>query len=120
MVKGSGCAYKHIQPNCPYTYFNSTFFVPLRSLFTSQHDITNDYGITLIAHKQLSPLSNLTTTIQVETDSNNYDDTQSVATPINHNHSTPEKLKQQLQLLRFRLMLIHVYRKLVIQQQPHR
>ena len=42
-----------------------------------------------MTYKKNSPVSNLTTTTQVDTDSNNYDDTQSVATPIKHNPSTP-------------------------------
>ena len=59
-------------------------------LFTSQHDSTNDYGVTLTFHKQPSHVSNLTTATQVDTESKNDDDTQSVETTIKHYHSTPE------------------------------
>ena len=48
-------------------------------------------GVTIIAHKQTLPISNLTTTTQVDTDSNNYYITQYFTTPRKHNHSTPEK-----------------------------
>ena len=90
MVKCFGRVYRNIQQKCPYPSPNTTSSVPPRLLFTSQHDSTNDCGVTENSHKQPSPVPNLTTTNQVDTDNNNDDDTNYVATPIKHNHSTPE------------------------------
>ena len=60
-------------------------------MLSSQHDSTNYCGVTVIDHKQPSPVSNLSTTKQFDTDSKNYDITHSFATPIEHNHVTLEK-----------------------------
>ena len=60
------------------------------TLTTSQHDSTNDCGATVIAHKKTFHVSNLTTTTQVDTDSNNNDDTQFVENTIKHNHIIPD------------------------------
>ena len=65
-----------------YPYSNHTFVVPPLSLFTSKHDSTNDYGVPVISHKQPSPVSNLTTTTHVDTDSINDEDTRYIETPI--------------------------------------
>ena len=89
MGKGFNHVYKPIKLNCPYPSHNITFIVPSRSFSRSQHDITNDYGVIVISLKQLSPISNLTTTTQVDTDSNNDDDTQYFITPRKHNKITP-------------------------------
>ena len=59
-----------------------------RSLFKSQHDSTNDCEVTVIAQKQPLPVSKLTTTTQVDTDINNYDNINSMATPKNQHHRT--------------------------------
>ena len=90
MGKGIGHVYKHIQQNCPCPYTKHTFVVPPHVLFTSQHDSTNDYGVTVIYHKQPSPMSKLTTTMKVDTDRNNDDDIMSSETPRKHNNNTPE------------------------------
>ena len=82
MGKGYCRVYKYIQPNSLYKYHNSTFVVPLRLFFTSQHDSTNDCGVTVIVYNKSSFVSNITTTTHVDTDSNNDDDTHSVATLI--------------------------------------
>ena len=79
--KGFSRVYKHNQPNCTYPYPNTTVVVPPRSLLSSQRDSTNDCGVTVIAHTQPSPVSNLTKTNQVDTDINNYDNKQSFETP---------------------------------------
>ena len=50
-------------------------FVPPYLLLSLQHDIINDCGVTVIIHKKPSPVSNLTITMQVDTDRNNDDDT---------------------------------------------
>ena len=86
MGKGLGCVYKHIQPKTSYLPPNLKFVMPPCLFFTSQHDITNDCGITVISHKQNLPVTNLTTTTQVDTDSNNYDAKKSVSTPRNKSH----------------------------------
>ena len=75
MGKGFVCVYKHTQPNHPYPYTNRTFFVQPQFLFSPQHDITTTYGVTIISHNQPSPVSNLTTTTEFETDRSNDDDT---------------------------------------------
>ena len=82
MGKGFGYVKKYMQKKSPYPSPNRKFVVPPRSLFTSQHDSNNDYSVTVISHKQPSSVSNLTTTTQIDTDSNNYGDTQYIATPI--------------------------------------
>ena len=64
--------------------------MPTHYLLLTQHDITNDCCITVIYHKQHLPVSKLITTNQVDTERNNYYDTQSFATPREHNHRTPE------------------------------
>ena len=90
MGKGFDRVYKHIQIKRPYPYPKSTFIVPSRSVFTSQHDSTNGCGVTLIFHKKTFLVSHLTTTTQVDTGSNNDDDTQSFSTPRKHNNKNPE------------------------------
>ena len=90
MGKFSGSVYKLRQPNCSYSSLDSTFVGPPRLLFTSQHDSTNDCGVTIVSHEQILRVSNLTTTSQVDADSNNYDNTQPSVTPIKHSHSAPE------------------------------
>ena len=84
------CAYKHIQSKCKYPSSNSIFAVPQLSLLTSKHDSTNDCGVTIIPHKQNLPVSNLTTTMQVDTDNKNDEDTQYFSTPRKQNHSTSQ------------------------------
>ena len=59
-------------------------------MLSSQHDTTNDCVGFVIAHKKPSPVSNLTTTDQVDTDSNNDDTTQYLVIPIRQNNSTTE------------------------------
>ena len=49
---------------------------------SSQRARTNDFGVTAIVHKQPSPVSNLTTTKKVDTDSRNDDNTQSFSIHI--------------------------------------
>ena len=80
MDKGFVRAYKHIQPNCKYPSSNSIFAVPQCSLLTSKHDSTNDCSVTIISHKQNLPVSNLTTTMQVDTGRKNDEDTQYFST----------------------------------------
>ena len=74
--------HNHI-PNVYQLYHHAVFFI-------SRHDITNDCAATTIAHNQPPPVSNLTTTTNVDTYSNNYDNTHSIENPKKHNHSTPE------------------------------
>ena len=88
--QGFGRVYKHSQPNFPHPYPSSKFVVPTRSLFTSQYDSNNDCCVTVIVHKQPSPVSNLTTTTQVNNDRIHYYVTQSMISPRKNNHSTPE------------------------------
>ena len=90
MGKGFGRVFKKSNKKYPYPFTNSAFVVPTCQLFTSQHDNTNDYGVTVIDHNQPAPVSNLTITTQVDTDSNNDDDTHSVETHRKHNNSTHE------------------------------
>ena len=90
MGKGILRIYKHTQHNWPYPHPNTKSVVPLRSTSSPKNDSTNDYSAALIAHNQPSPVSNLTTTNQVDTDVNNYGNTQYFATPRRYNHSTPE------------------------------
>ena len=59
-------------------------------MLSPQRDSTNDCGFTLIDHKQPSHVSNLAIKNQVDTDSNNYDDTQYFVTPRKQNKNTPE------------------------------
>ena len=106
MGKGSGCVYKNVQPNCPHPSTNSTFVVPPHLFFILQHDSTNDCGVTIIAHKQTLSVSNLTITMQVDTYSTNYDNTQYFFPQENKITAPLKYLKQQLQLLWFRLLLI--------------
>ena len=86
--------YKHIQPNCTCPHTNIKFIVPLLLLFISQHDITNDCGVIVISHKQNLPVSNLSTTTQVDTTSNNDDDKNEFFHP-KKNHNTLKYMKQQ-------------------------
>ena len=79
--KGIGHVYKSGQPNCPYPYPNTTFVITPPSSLSSQPDSTNDFGVTLIANNQPLPVSNITTTNQVDTDSNNDYDTWYFADP---------------------------------------
>ena len=60
------------------------------SLFTSQHDITYDCGVTVIAYEKTLPESKLITKTQVDTDINNDDNTHFFETPRKHNNRTPE------------------------------
>ena len=90
MGKFIGTVYKHSQQNCPYPSPNTTIFLPVGYLLSSQCDSKNDCGATLIAHKQSSHVSNLTTTKQVDIDRKNDDNTHSFATPRKHNNSNPE------------------------------
>ena len=80
MGKGFGRVYKQIQPKFPYPSPKSTLVVQPHSLFTSQHDIKNDCGVTVSYHNQTLPVSNLTTIMHVDTDSKNDDETQSFST----------------------------------------
>ena len=89
-VKGFSRVYNHIQTTYPYPYPNSTIFIPQHSLFTSKYDRNNNYDVAIISHKQPSPVSILTTTTQVDTNSNNDDNKQYISTTRKHNHSTPE------------------------------
>ena len=75
MGKVFGRVHKYIKPNF-------TFFVPPCNFLSSNCDSSNYFGVTVIYHKQPSPISNLTTTKQVDTNRKNYDNTQSFATPI--------------------------------------
>ena len=109
MGNGFGHMYKHSQPKCTYPSPNSTCVVSPCSLFTSQQDRSNDFGVTVIAHNQPSHVSNLTTTTQVDTDSKNYDGTH--FNSRKNNHITLKYLKQIQQLLPFRLLLFPVYAK---------
>ena len=88
--KSFGHVHKYSQPKCPYPSPNLTFVVPPLSQFTSQHDSTNDYGVTVISHKQPSTVSNLTTKTQVITYSNNDDNTQYMVIPSKHNPINPK------------------------------
>ena len=90
MGNGIGRVKKKRQPKYPYQSPNNTFVLPPCSSLSSQRDITNYCCVTLVAHKQHLPVSNLTTTNQVDTDRNNDDDTQSLKKSIKHNSSTPE------------------------------
>ena len=56
-----GHVYINIQPNSLFPSTNTTFVVPSRYLLSPKHDSTNDYGVTVFAHNQPSPVSNLTT-----------------------------------------------------------
>ena len=80
MAKDFCYVYQHIQPNCPYPYPKTILDVPPFSMLSSQHDSTNYCGLTWIGHKQPSPVSNITITNQVETYSNNDDNTQYFST----------------------------------------
>ena len=90
MGKGIGHSYKHSQPNCPYRNPDNKSVVTPHSSLSSQHDITNNSGVTLIACNQPSPTSNLTTTTPFDTDSNNDDNTLYFSTPRKYNNSNPE------------------------------
>ena len=59
----------------------------------TRHQITNDCGVTVIFHKQHSYVSNQTTTTQVDTESNNDCNTQSVENPRKHKNRIPERLE---------------------------
>ena len=86
-------SHKNIKWNCPSASTNTKFVLPPQFLLSSQLDSTNNCDVTLIAHDQPSPVSNLTTTNQVDNDINNDDYTQYFTTPRKHNHSTPEITK---------------------------
>ena len=90
MGKGFGSVYKNIQPKCTDPYYNTTFSLLPHSLLSSQGDSTKYCGVAVISHKQASPVSHLTTTKQVDTESNNDYNTHYFSTPRNHNHSTPK------------------------------
>ena len=77
----------------PYPFPNIKLVLLPHSLFTSQHNSNNNYGVTVIAYKKTWPVSKLTTPIRVDTDSNNDDNKQYFETPIKNNHSTPETLE---------------------------
>ena len=83
------CVYKHRQRNWTYASPNTIFVVPPRSALSPQYDITNGCSATIFSHNQPSPVSKLTTTNQVDTYINNYDNTRSFKNPIKHNHITP-------------------------------
>ena len=84
------CVYKHSQLNCPYPSPSRKFVVSPRLLLISQNDSTDDCGVTIISHKKALHVSNLTPTLQVDTDRNDYDNTYSVATPRKNIHTTLE------------------------------
>ena len=88
--KGIGHVYKSGQPNCPYPYPNTTFVITPPSSLSSQPDSTNDFGVTLIANNQPLPVSNITTTNQVDTDINDDDYSQYFTSPRKHKHVTPK------------------------------
>ena len=80
MGKGVGRFYKKIQQNFQLLCPNTTIVVTLHYVLLSHHDRTNDFSDTLTAHINPSPVSHLTTTNQVDTYNNSYDDTQNFAT----------------------------------------
>ena len=88
--KGFVCFYKHTQLNWIYSSPKAIFVASPRSSLSPQRDSTNDCSTTIFAHNQLSPVSNPTTTNQVDTDFKNYYDTQYFATLRKYNHVTPE------------------------------
>ena len=59
-------------------------------MFTSQHENTYDYGITIISHKKPLPVSKLTVTTQIDIDINNDDNTQSIVTHKRKYKNTPD------------------------------
>ena len=59
-------------------------------MFTSQHENTYDYGITIISHKKPLPVSKLTATTQIDTDINNYDNNQYIITHKIKYKNTPD------------------------------
>ena len=111
--------FRRIQPNYPYPFPKTRFVVPPHSLLSSQCDSINNCGVSAISHKQPSHVSNLTTTMQVQTDKNNDDKIQSFSTPRKHHHKTPETPEKELQMIRFSLVFTTVYAKWVLRHQPH-
>ena len=59
-------------------------------MLSPQSDSNNDCNANKFSHNQPSPVSNLTTKTQVDTDVKYDDDTQSFVIPQKHNHGTPE------------------------------
>ena len=90
MGKGIGRFYKHSQCNWTLPHPNTIFVVPPRSVFSPQDDSTNYCSADIIYHNQPSPVSNLTTTYQVDTDVKNDGYKIYFATPGEQNHCTPE------------------------------
>ena len=90
MGKGIGRFYKHSQCNWTFPPSNTILGVPPRSLFSPQDDSTNYCSADMIAYNQPSPVSNPTTTYQVDTDVNNDGYTNYYATPRKQNYCTPE------------------------------
>ena len=90
MGKGISRFYKNSQWKWPYPSPNTIFVVPPCSDFLPQSDITNYWSADIITRNQPSPISNLTTTNQVDTGVNNDDDTKSFVTSRKHYHRTPE------------------------------
>ena len=109
--KGIGCFYKHNQLKCLLPPLNTTFGAISRSVLSSQNDSTNICGVTLIAHNKPLPVSNLTTTDQVDTVIKMMM-THSILQPLRKTNTEPLKyLKQLIEPLRFSLMLISNYTK---------
>ena len=90
MRKGFDRVYKQIQPNFTYPFTNIKCVVPPHSLFASQHDSTNDCGITIIPHKKNVPVLNLTTTTQVYSDRKMITTHSILQPPRKYIHGTPE------------------------------
>ena len=86
MGKEISHVYKHSQHNWPQPSTNTKFVVPpVYSL--SPHRYRNyDFSATIFPHNKPSPVTKLTTTNKVDTDTNNDDNIQSFETPINHNN----------------------------------
>ena len=70
--------------------YQYNIFVPPRYVLSSHRDSANYFSATLISHNHLSPVSHPTTTNNVDTGRNNYDDTHSFSAPRKHNHRTPD------------------------------
>ena len=89
MGKGITCVYKHSQRTWTYPPPNKTIVVPPHYASSPQNYSTNYCSVAIISCNQYSPVSNITTTNQVDTDVKNDEDIHYFATPRKHNHSTP-------------------------------
>ena len=119
MGKGIRRVYKYSQCNWTFSTPNTVLGVTPRSVSSPQNDNTNYCGADIIYHNQPSPVSNPTTTDQVDTDVNNDGYTKYFATPREQNHCTPEINNTNTTTKQVQPNLYPVYYNGVIQLQQH-